>query len=644
MAHNLIGQNNNYQFFDNPENSLRATGVKAEVIIIKNLSLKKDGEQGTKEVIQVKDSADQKKDDNLESEEANEAIEIATEKISILLSRSIIDGNTAYEIFFFKNREYFNTSLDRFKLEQKVLGKAIIFDEFSLIAFEAITGEFLDRNSLSRDFIEKKGINPIYEEFNKAINSRKNSGIPVATIEFFEQKSEVDVYTLEKWKNNKWNKHKNLIRKMGEKSIDSDLEIVTLVHEDPQKYTVHKDHRDKYEIRYCVDDKEEKLYFKETFIIQEISITYGKGYIEKFIVTGYKPEYEGKRTVQFMNSYPIPISSQSNVDNFTNALLYNSYWSNRDRAKTLEFIRVNDFLSYHVIPTSAGTKNLSPKVNSKIILTPTIRYGMARKEPVTELLKARIFSDPVGIVGGNPNGLIQTEIERGFLINQRQKRNLTSTRGRKFGAFEDLKWRFTFAKLDQKDRGLNLSGETDTTGNYVTNVVELRRYRALENSFNLNMINLIFRDSKIAFRANLYVNSFITPIVDDSDTATLKTFDVASHEIRPELRVHFIDDDRSQLEVFGGYGLIWSPNQELTLRKGGTKNETTNNDFYVQFGADGNISIDESRTKKVFGRIEYNFLPNEPETNFFSLRVGYNISIMGKLNKLANPPSEDSEQ
>ena len=62
------------------------------------------------------------------------------------------------------------------------------------------------------------------------------------------------------------------------------------------------------------------------------------------------------------------------------------------------------------------TANYSPK-DQVICIRPGEKGKVIKKEKVTNILKAKVFSDFVGFNSSKPNGLIQTEVSHRFYFN-----------------------------------------------------------------------------------------------------------------------------------------------------------------------------------------------------------------------------------
>lgn len=384
-----------------------------------------------------------------------------------------------------------------------------------------------------------------------------------------------------------------------------------------------------------------------------VEISFYGGFIEKI-------QLQGKINgipLTFNNKYSMGISSTKNIGQldtytlfsddkfskteinnmFTNGVadLVESQQSESDN-KSLK-VNVSDIIRY-VKKVDVNANDVSP-VPQLLILDENQTETKLYREETSKLFEAVVYSDLLGLFEeNNPNGIIQTEINKRFNLNT--KRTDTKWYHKIFilplfsegiGTFQSFDASFQYTKIESENKFvsptsfkvLDLNNQVLETIDYYT-PIGLYRLRNFAVGGILNFVTMENQNSKLNMYLNggfLFGRTGLKNDVDDENGFYTNNLEIPiefQFHILPEKRVSFLLSDRlSWFDTFDSNVNVQSlENNELV-----SKNKWLNS-----FNIDLNVDISE--TGRLFLRYKFTHEVDKINNNYSRLQFGYSFFLL----------------
>jgi hypothetical protein len=155
-------------------------------------------------------------------------------------------------------------------------------------------------------------------------------------------------------------------------------------------------------------------YFKEeglqndTIVMDSLSIEFKGSIIQNIQLLGHKKnEIKNKSNIMlFYNLYPLGFSS---MRNFNQLKSENLFCKLKD---TLYTIRLDEFISEYIPVLQSNRRDYGPSDSVYKYVPGEVNTKTLFKEQTSKLFMAKVFSDFLGFENKNPNGVLQTEVNR----------------------------------------------------------------------------------------------------------------------------------------------------------------------------------------------------------------------------------------
>jgi hypothetical protein len=394
-----------------------------------------------------------------------------------------------------------------------------------------------------------------------------------------------------------------------------------------------------------------------------VEISFYGGFIEKIQLQG---SIEGI-PLTFNNKYSIGISSTKNIQQLNTYRLFsdntfsdieinkmskdsvstlkeNQEYSNNNRRLR---VNVSDIIRY-VKKVDVNANDVSP-VPQLLILDKNQTESKLYREETSKLFEAVVYTDFLGLFDeDNPNGVIQTEINKRFNLNTKRTDvnkwfsilfpPLVISEG--VGVFQFFDANFQYSKIESDSKFVtpNSFDILDDTGVIIESEdyyspISLFQRRNFSIGGNLNLLSMENQNSKINMYLNagfLFGRTGLKNNIDDVEGFYTNNLEIPIEyifHILPEKRVSFSISDRlSWFETFDSNINLKSIEDNLL---------TSKNKWLNSFNIDLNVDI--SSTGRLFLRYKLTHELDNINNNFSRLQFGYSFYLLknnGVKNKL----------
>jgi hypothetical protein len=348
---------------------------------------------------------------------------------------------------------------------------------------------------------------------------------------------------------------------------------------------------------------------------------------------------EGFRMV-FQNRIPIPYSTKADVSNDKNNCRLRKIRLYETIRRDTFYINIKDVI-YNDYKLLNQTENYSP-IDQVITLKPHERGKVIKKETVSKLLDAAIYTDLVGFNGSKPNGLIQTEISRRFYINRRVC--TISPTYLHFGFFNDIKPKITLSKLESNNKVLELSSKPVNSNSVqlYTNAIDIFKHTSWSSGGELNLVTagLPGIQSMMYIDAGAFIHN--VPMRLPKMDSTVYLHDIKADEDRlfnkgflafyPKINWTISPHSRFQiaysviyywLKNFSKDFMLVSNEQEFLTGISNRHNWAT----FLSLKFLATMRLPNKTNTQLFFRSYYNYLLRNPSQNYFQAQIGYAFNI-----------------
>jgi hypothetical protein len=389
-----------------------------------------------------------------------------------------------------------------------------------------------------------------------------------------------------------------------------------------------------------------KLKKPDSIKIDNVEIKFESEQIAGIKVTGTPlwidtTKARNKNILEFQNRIPIPYSTKADVSNDRNSKIWKSRLFD---IKDPFYINLGDviFNDYKLVN---HTEDYSP-MDQVLIIKPKERGKVIKKEAVTNLLDAAVFTDLVGFNGSQPNGLIQTEFWRRFYLNRKVSRFIPSYNY--CGYFNSIKPKITFSKLESNNKVLEL--EINDSSQLYVNTIDIFKHTSWSSGgeVNIGFLGLPCFQSMLYLNFGMDILNVPMRLPDVDSTASF-------HDIKPDDNGEF---NKSFISLYPELCWTISPHSKFQIAYSIKYHWLINysNDFVLVYDSERFLTNDGSAKRsqniisfkflatlilsnkangQIFFRSYYNLIPQNHSQNYFQAQLGYSFNI---FDRKAEPP------
>jgi hypothetical protein len=371
-------------------------------------------------------------------------------------------------------------------------------------------------------------------------------------------------------------------------------------------------------------DKKDTSSTPNCFVIQvgEVQLEFEREQIVGIKVEGQLQTSAGSQFVIFQNRYPISYSTKADVSQdfyaLNNTLLFTPDERFNGYSVKLRDIFRNDYQFLN------RTENYSPMDDTLTIRRREVGR-LLYKEPVTEILQAKIFSDFIGLAGEQPNGLVQVEIAKRISLNTRTKPFWSAKKFfayTYYGLFNYIEPNVMLTKLEDNNKILDL-GTTTRLGS-----IEAFQYRNFSTGGHLNIGYIGYYRWHSAVRFDIGANFQRTAVRWDTITEAVN---VNTLSLLPRLSI--------DIYPHPSYGITFEYQWQFMKVLDQRIDSEVPNPFFAldnsihRLGFIASVSLNEAAASQFFFRTQFNFSHRNPKRNFLQAQLGYAFSVFSR------PPS-----
>jgi hypothetical protein len=360
------------------------------------------------------------------------------------------------------------------------------------------------------------------------------------------------------------------------------------------------------------------------FIPSKSQIEFTQGYIRNISITGKlirddNPTIPLYKELVFKNEIPIGFSSLKDFNSFHRDTLkaFNKY-----KAVKIE-IPLSSFLCYHP-NLRINTRDYCPTDGVIYIQHPTKEVKL-HKEETSNILNAKIFTDVLGLQEDNPNGIIQTEIEKRITLWTKRKK---FTKGSNYGLIQYAKPYAILSKIEKQNRYLELEDLKENAPLKV-NSLELLKHEAFRVGTDINALTFDGPSAKSTICWDMGV-AFSKVIA--SDTTTIETAEsnkthINNLNLYTKASIRLFPDERYGINFSYQLNYYNPLNNKVELmhfkENKGNKNLLQNMEMiaFLKMGDDG----------KLFFRYRLNSSLTNWDYNFAQVQLGYSFDITRQI-------------
>lgn len=393
------------------------------------------------------------------------------------------------------------------------------------------------------------------------------------------------------------------------------------------------------------------------FVIEKVQIEFNEGFIENVLVVGKAKKvdadtrefipsyYKGAQRLKFENYYPIGFSTKRDFEKMKDKLIfaYDGYL----RRYKLNIVDLFDELDGFVEEHKIGRRDFSPRnaVMTWDFSNEDQTCKTLYKEETFRLLEANVYSDFVGLDQNNPNGLIQTEVDRKInLITRRHPRKFFRYNLINFGFLAYVHPGLTLSKIDDNNKELVLNvRDRFVNGVYepqkFASTLQIKRYENFNTGFDLNLLLMDIPSFKSTFYLNGGFRYGRTAIRDSvrvlqdgipTNNNFVNEYGVNTLQVYPRLIWDVKTDERYSFDVTWApvFSFLRSDEFEQVDNVAAYAQGTPRGDhYYLYHNLQMKVSFmpRAANTGKLFFRYQFNWQQGYWRTAFHQAQIGYSF-------------------
>ncbi len=328
-------------------------------------------------------------------------------------------------------------------------------------------------------------------------------------------------------------------------------------------------------------------------------------------------------------------------------------YQNRQTAKDY-FLTINlgDVIQYEK-EIDVNANDVSPVKQLILLDSKAQKETKLYKEESTRLFEAVVYTDFLSLFDEeNPNGLVQTEVNKRFNINTRRSDIVPESLpglippffpfliSEGYGFFQYFDAQLQISKIEKNNKFL--SSRTilieDETGIMVDSEpfyepLTMLQHRNYAIGGMLNIVNFENQNAKLLMNFNagfLFGRSGYIPVGEDPTAETVNTEFVNNLEIPMEYKFHLLPEKRFSIMLSDRLSWFENLDADIPLRSVEDQRVTSQNRWLNSFNID--LNLDLSSTGKLFLRYRLVHELDNINNNFSQLQFGYSFYFL-KNNK-----------
>lgn len=405
---------------------------------------------------------------------------------------------------------------------------------------------------------------------------------------------------------------------------------------------------------------------KVKYKVNRVEIEFNAGFIENVLVTGEvndKVRYyltpdqwvdsaivDSRAFVKFENRYPIGFSRKRDYENLNQKSLFTI-----ERNTPAYRLRLENLIRAYVQQHAVNRRDFSPadtllKVTFDTPVTSQYIHPLY-KDATYRLFEARIFSDFVGLNQNNPNGIIQTEIDKNIaLITSRFPRKVFKYEMWNFGFLSSITPTLTLSKIEDNNRQIPILYRDEVINGVYSptryaSTLELKRHENFSVGFDVNLVLLDIPTFKSTFFLDYGFRYGRVAVIDslrDYDFTTqeatlnkqVREYGVNTMQFYPRINWLIKTDERYSFNFSGSVNWYFLRSNEFE--------QVANEEVFADSRQDGgatrrvfaNVSMlatlkpSPQSKGKLFFRYQYNWQWNYANTGFHQAQVGYSFYLL----------------
>ncbi len=297
-------------------------------------------------------------------------------------------------------------------------------------------------------------------------------------------------------------------------------------------------------------------------------------------------------------------------------------WIKNNSSQYFLVLNLGNVITYDPV-TDVNANDISPLPQMVLLDAEQPKAELYREES-SRLFEATVYGDFLGVFDtNNPNGIIQTEIDKRFFINT--KRSGTWLDGG-FGYWGYLDAQLRFSKIEDNNKFLIAEEKvlSQDSINYFTPISIMQHQSFLVGGM-LNIFNLENQNAKLNMFLNLGLQFGRSGIQDPEDED--KHLFLNTLQMPIEIKVHMIPEKRYGL--FASNQFVWYDifSDELTQIYSPKKQKLNPPSKWFNT-TEIEAYLNTSYTGKLFARYRFTFDGSNVNSNFSQFQFGYSFYIL----------------
>ncbi len=332
----------------------------------------------------------------------------------------------------------------------------------------------------------------------------------------------------------------------------------------------------------------------------------------------------------FENYYPMSFSTKLAINREDGYNMRSAWGRNKMVINTRDLFKYN----YH---QSNRNENYAPK-DQVVTVKPSRQGVLLYKERTSEILKAKVFTDLVGLDDEQPNGLIQTEFSKPVNLNTKPWGIFGKYQSSYLIVLNKMEPLLTFNKIEQDEKSIPITKKGD---NSVVTYSDVLRYRKASLGVDVEAIQLSIPSlhSVFSITGGLHY-SLITfeqefeNTTTNGDTVMIETNSFTNLARDVGFGIHWqinaSDKYQFRLSYSPRYMRLFGnddPNKDIipvaNLRASEPVDATDRTERFQLFEFLASAQL--SARGDLFLRGRYNFLKDNTNQNFFQIQLGYSF-------------------
>ncbi|WP_281309754.1 hypothetical protein [Flavobacterium flavigenum] len=341
------------------------------------------------------------------------------------------------------------------------------------------------------------------------------------------------------------------------------------------------------------------------------------------------------KELKFENEFPIGFSSKSDFADLHKYTLYAF-----EGAEKIFSLPVTNVITLYVQRHQNDRLDFSPK--DQVVSLPSDDFAKSnavelKKETSAKILNVNIYSDFLGLKEGNPNGLLQFEVEKNIPL-WTKRMVLGTGRSSNFGLVNYINFNLTWAKIGDENKQLQVKYADRYVNNeyrpdrYVT-FLDMIKYENTSVGADLNIASFDFPLLKARIELNAGIHYGRVNVVDTLATDVTRRFDKNVNIIRayPDFILRIRPEER-----FGAYlryrpfNTIVPNNEEfytVSSEKQFVENQKLTSNWLHRFELGTYYAPSPKGDNKFFFRYRYTNTSDWENNGYGEFQVGYLVYL-----------------